>query len=245
MAGRLSGKRAIITGAASGIGAAAARIFASEGARVLAVDLPGKPPAARDNVIPIEADIASVDAPMRIIASAREALGGVDVLFNNAGIGASRPIAEMSDADWDRVFGVNIRGMFRLTREAIPDLKQSNAGRIINTASVMAEGTDYGLGAYCASKAGVAGFTRTLALELGRDGVTANYILPGAIRTGMTAPLWDARPDVAEVWAKKSVLKRLGAPEDIARVAAFLASDEASFVTGQGISVDGGMRLRI
>lgn len=245
MAGRLAGKRAIVTGAASGIGAASAALFAAEGALVLAVDRPGKPPQAGGGVHAFEADLAADDAPPRIMAEARAKLGGLDILFNNAGVANARPVAEMTDEEWDYVFAVNVRAVFRLTREAIPDLRQSEAGRIISTASVMAEGTDFGLASYCASKAGVAGLTRTLALELGRDKITANYLLPGAIRTGMTSALWDARPDVAEIWAKKSVLKRLGAPEDLARVALFLASDDAAFVTGQGISVDGGMRLRI
>jgi len=109
----------------------------------------------------------------------------------------------------------------------------------------MAEGTDLGLSAYCASKAGVAGLTRTLALELGRDGITANYLLPGAIETGMTGPLWQARPDVAEIWAKKSPLRRHGQPIDLARAALFLASDEAAFITGHGLNVDGGLMLRV
>jgi 3-oxoacyl-[acyl-carrier protein] reductase len=109
----------------------------------------------------------------------------------------------------------------------------------------MAEGTDFGLSAYCASKAGVAGLTRTLALELVRFGVTANFIEPGAIATGMTSQLWDARPDIAEIWAKKSALRRLGQPIDIARGALFLASDEGGFVTGHGLVVDGGLMLRV
>ena len=137
------------------------------------------------------------------------------------------------------------RQRFRLCRQAIPLLVKSPAGRIISTASVMAEGTDYGLAAYCASKAGVGGLTRSLALELGKHGVTANYLMPGAIRTGMTGPLWDQRPDVAEIWAKKSVLRRLGEPMDLAKAALFLASDDAGFVTGQGLAVDGGLTLRV
>jgi len=109
----------------------------------------------------------------------------------------------------------------------------------------MAEGTDLGLAAYCASKAGVAGLTRTLALELGKFGITANYLLPGAIRTGMTTPLWDARPDIADIWARKSPMRRLGEPLDLARGALFLASDDGGFVTGHGLHVDGGLMLRV
>jgi NAD(P)-dependent dehydrogenase (short-subunit alcohol dehydrogenase family) len=242
---RLHERTAIVTGAASGIGQASAALFAQEGAKVIAVDRPGAfkaaPPAG---VTHFEADVAADDAPDRIIAAAL-ALGPLDILFNNAGVSNNALAANMSDEDWDRVFAVNIRAVFRLCRAAIPHLVKSPAGRIISTASVMAEGTDYGLAAYCAAKAGVAGLTRTLALELGKHGVTANYLMPGAIRTGMTSPLWNQRPEVADIWAKKAVLRRLGEPIDLARAALFLASDDAGFVTGQGLAVDGGLTLRV
>lgn len=246
MAGRLTSRSAIVTGGASGIGQASAALFASEGARVLAVDLPGKfSDAAPEGVTHFEVDISEDEAPARAIAAAVDAFGGLDILFNNAGISSSALTQEMTDSQFDRTIEVNLRAVFRLSRAAIPHLVKSPAGRIINTASVMAEGTGYGLAAYCASKAGVAGLTRTLALELGKYGITANYLLPGAIRTGMTGALWDARPDVAEIWAKKSVLRRLGAPIDLARAALFLASEDGGFVTGQGLAVDGGLTLRV
>ena len=139
---------------------------------------------------------------------------------------------------------MNLRAVFRLSRQAIPHIIKSPAGRIISTASVMANGTDYGLSAYCASKAGVVGLMRTLALELGKFGVTANAVLPGAIATGMTAASF-ANQDIAAIWARKSVLRRLGQPIDVARVALFLASDDAAFVTVQAIAADGGLTLRI
>jgi 3-oxoacyl-[acyl-carrier protein] reductase len=158
-------------------------------------------------------------------------------------VSASVLASEMTDEAWDRIQAVNIRAVFRLCREAAPSLIQSKAGRIINTASVMANQTDYGLSAYCASKAGVVGLTHTLALELGKYAVTANAILPGAIRTGMTK-VGFSDPTIAGIWAKKSVLRRLGEPIDVARVALFLASDDAAFVTGQAIAADGGLTLR-
>jgi 3-oxoacyl-[acyl-carrier protein] reductase len=165
--------------------------------------------------------------------------------MNNAGISGSWLVEAMTDEQWDRVVAVNLTAQFKLCRAAIPHLKESNAGRIVNVASVMAEGTDYGLAAYCASKAGVAGLTRTLALELGKFGITANYLEPGAIETGMTRPLWDARTDVKDIWAKKAALRRVGQPIDLARGALFLASEDAGFVTGHGLVVDGGLMLRV
>jgi NAD(P)-dependent dehydrogenase (short-subunit alcohol dehydrogenase family) len=242
---RLAGRRAIVTGAASGIGRASAELFAAEGAEVLAVDRPGADLAFESNhVVGLEADVTGDGAPDDIVAAAVARLGGLDILFNNAGVATSALAGQMSDEAWDHVQDVNLRAVFRLTRAAIPYLVDSAAGRIINTASVMAEGTDYGLAAYCASKAGVLGLTRTLALELGRHGVTANALLPGAIRTAMTRESF-AQPEVAEVWARKSVLRRLGEPLDVAKVALFLASDDAGFVTGQTLAADGGLTLRI
>lgn len=248
MTKRLAGRRAIITGAASGIGLATAQLFAREGAQVLAVDLPGErlETACRgETIITLGQSVSEPAAPEAIAAAAVAHLGGVDILFNNAGIATNQLIEKMDDAAWDQVLDVNLRAVFRVTRAVIPLLKQSFAGRIITTASVMAEGSGAGLGAYSASKSAVLGLTRALAIELGKYGVTANAILPGAIRTGMTQGLWETRPDIADLWAQKAVLRRLGEPDDIAKIALFLASDEAGFLTGQGLTVDGGLSLRV
>jgi 3-oxoacyl-[acyl-carrier protein] reductase len=246
---RLRDRIAIVTGAASGIGAATARAFAHEGALVLAVDLPDKGLGAAHHEDPrvavLEKSVADPDAADIIVAECRRRFGGLDILMNNAGVAVNALAEAMPLEAWERTLAVNLTAPFLLCQKAIPSLKDSKAGRIINVASVMADGTDYGLAAYCASKAGVAGLTRTLALELGKYGVTANYLLPGAIRTGMTAALWDAQPHIAGIWAKKSALRRLGAPVDLARAALFLASDEGGFVTGQGLAVDGGLTLRV
>lgn len=244
---RLDGRTAIVTGAASGIGHATAQLFAREGARVLAVDLPGRGlddvHAGHQNIATLEQDVAAADAAPRIIGAALERFGGLDILMNNAGIGLNALAEVMTTEQWDRTLAVNLRAPFLLCREAIPHLKRSPAGRIINVASVMAEFTDYGLSDYCASKAGLAGMTRTLALELGKFGITANYLMPGAIRTGMTRRSF-ANEEIAAVWAKKAALRRLGEPIDLARAALFLASEDGGFVTGQGLAVDGGLTLR-
>ncbi|QQS12424.1 MAG: SDR family oxidoreductase [Rhodospirillales bacterium] len=249
--GRLKDKVAIVTGGASGIGAASCRLFAEEGARVLAVDRPESAIATAhagiDAIAALGVDITGDDAPKRILDAAVERFGGVDILFNNAGVSGRAFAEEMTDEHWDRVMGVNVRAMFRICREAIPHLRRAaerkGRARIINTASVMAFDTDYGLSAYCASKAGVAGLTHTLALELGKFRITANYVLPGAIYTGMTKSGFDD-PEIAAIWAKKAALRRLGQPIDIARGALLLASDEADFITGHGLVVDGGLTLR-
>ncbi len=244
---RLRNRVAVITGAASGIGRASAELFASEGAKVLAVDLPGRDLAeahgAGDNIATLEQDVAERGAPGRIIAAAIERFGQLDILFNNAGVARNELAESQSEANWELTLSVNLKAQFLLAQAAIPHLREAPAGRIINTASVMARQTDYGLAAYCASKAGVAGLTRTLALELGKYGITANYIEPGAIFTGMTRENFDDE-QIADVWAKKAALRRLGQPIDIARAALFLASEDGGFVSGHGLVVDGGLTLR-
>lgn len=248
---RLQGKHAIITGAASGIGAESARLFASEGASVLAVD---RSEAALQEVHGgnkaircLGQDLAANEAPKRVVEAALAAFGGIDILFNNAGVSHRDLAEETSDEDWDRVFAVNVRAMFRLCRQAIPVLREAAAksgrARIINTASVMAFDTDIGLAAYTASKHAVAGLTKTLALELGKFAITANYVLPGAIYTGMTKRNFD-QENIRKVWEKKAALRRLGQPIDIARAALLLASPEADFITGHGLVADGGLTLR-
>jgi len=242
---RLKDRTAIVTGAASGIGRASAELFASEGANVLAVDRPGASlDFESDAIAGFERDLGEDGAPRDIVEAALARFGRLDIVFNNAGVPSVVNAAHMSDEEWDRVQAINLRAVFRLTREAIPSLTASPHGRVISTSSVMALGTNWGHAAYSASKAGLLGLTRNLALELGKQGVTVNAVLPGAIWTGMTdASFKDDRS--AEAWAKKAVLKRLGKPIDIARVALFLASDDGGFVTGQAIAADGGIMLRI
>lgn len=249
---RLIGRTAIVAGAASGIGAAITTLFAHEGATVIAVDRPDSPIGTlyRDQtrIVALACDVTDDVAPAAAVERALQSGGGVDILVNNAGVSDFSPGDAVLDATWDRVFAVNTRAVFRFCRAAVPALKEQAAAagraRIINVASALAERADFGQTAYSASKHAVAGLTKTLALELGRFGVTANYLMPGAILTGMTHHIF-ADGEVRGAWEMRTALRRLGTPEDMARAALLLASDEADFITGHGLVADGGLTLRL
>ena len=245
---RLDGRVAIITGAASGMGAATTKLFVSEGGRVFAVDRPGTPLGkvheGLADVICLEKDITDDDAPEAIIGGCVEALGQVDILVNNAGVGYNA-LAEVTPIEeWDRVLNVNLRSMFLLCKRVIPEMRERGYGRIVNISSVAALRPDYGLVAYDAAKAGVLGLTRTLALELGKFGITVNAIQPGPIYTGMTRQNFD-QEYIRQHWERKTAVRRLGQAEDIANGVLFLADEASSFVTGHALVVDGGQTLRM
>jgi len=239
----LDSKITIVTGAASGIGRAVTRLFADEGAQVLAVDLPGK--ALKDQfddaerVRCVELDITSDDAPARIIDAARDGFGGLDILVNNAGICIGADFEATTDEIWNRIMAVNVTAMFRLCREAVPLLKTRGSGRIINVGSIMSDMAGPGLAAYGTSKHAVAGLTKAMAVDLGKYRITVNYLQPGSIVTALSEPFLDD-PDFRAYWEKKAPIGRLGEPEDVAAAALFLASDAAGFVSGTGLNVDGG-----
>jgi NAD(P)-dependent dehydrogenase (short-subunit alcohol dehydrogenase family) len=244
---RLQGKAAIITGASSGIGEAMARLFAREGANVLAVARSEEPlqrmHAEDQRIHALVQDVALDAAADTIVGQCVRLFGGLDIVVNNAAYEAVAMTERMTDDMWDQTMAVNLRAAFRLCRSAIPELKKRPHGRIINIASLMTERADYGFAAYAASKAGLAGLTRTLAVELGKYGATANYILPGAVLTPMSARALDT-PAIRDALFAKTPLRRFGEPIEIANGALFLASDESSFVTGAGLVMDGGMSLR-
>lgn len=231
MSGRLAGRAALVTGAGSGIGRATAARLARDGARVFTTDLKGE--------VALHQDVLAPGAAERIVTAALGELGRLDILVPCAGVSAFHPIEGHDDGDWDRTLGVNLTAVFRLVRAALEPLKASGRGRIVTIGSVMSSFGAAGLVAYAASKHGVLGLTRALAAELGPFAITVNCVQPGAIDTPMTEPAFSQMPEYAEFWRKKSALGRLGTPEDIADVIAFLASDDARFVSGHGMLIDG------
>lgn len=247
--GRLENKVAIVTGAADGMGEAEVKLFVEEGAKVLAVDvneakLNAAHNGAGDGVKLLALDITKESAAADIVGACVSAFGGVDILVNNAGVVDYENVEVMRADNWRRTMDVNLDAMFFLCQKAIPEMKKRGGGRIVNIASINAVVTAPGLGAYAASKHGVAGLTKTLAVELGPDNITANYINPGAILTGMTRPLMDD-PDTRALFESFSVLPQMGMPEDIAKGALFLASDDAAFITGHGLTIDGGFLAKV
>jgi 3-oxoacyl-[acyl-carrier protein] reductase len=236
----LAGRNAIVTGAASGIGAAVVARLLDDGCAVLAVDLVA---TGMMGTHTMGVDVTHPDAAGEIAHAAREALGGCDILINNAGVCPVGPFDEMDESGWDLAMGVNVTAVMRLTRACLTMLKTSKAGRVINTGSILSRYGDAGLAAYATSKHAVLGLTRALAMELGPQGITVNCVQPGAIETGMTKPMFTERPEAKDYYAGRSALGRVGQPEDIADVMAFLATDDARFITGQGIMVDGGVMV--
>lgn len=235
------GLTAIVTGAASGIGKATAQRLLEEGAFVLCVDQHANEDLSHEHAVSIVIDVADNNAAEIITTSAIEHFGAIDFLINNAGMVGGSSIETMDILVWDRVMTVNLHAVFKLCKAAIPVMKASQRGRIINIGSVMSTLAGSAMGAYTSSKHAIAGLTKTLALELGEYGMTANYIQPGAIITGITQPVIDSDPNFSEFWINKSPLKRLGRPEDIANAINFLLSEDASFITGHGLVVDGGV----
>lgn len=253
MAGRLMGKVAIVTGAASGIGRATAELFVAEGARVTAVDLDeraGSELAARhgDQMRYVRADVASGEDVQRFVNATANVFGGVDVLFNNAGIAVFKPVDETSEEEWDRVIAVNLRACFLGIKYVTPRMRDRGGGSIINTASVHGFATAPAVGAYGASKHGVIGLTKNAALDLAKYRIRVNAVCPGAIDTPLMRSNLRAVGDEDEQFRNISAAEpigRVGRPEEIAQAALWLASDDSSFATGAPFLVDGGLVARL
>jgi 3-oxoacyl-[acyl-carrier protein] reductase len=243
----VAGKTAIVTGAATGIGAATATLLAARGARVLAAGL--QPEALRETVaaieaaggeaLAIEADVSDPEQIEAVAARAEEAFGGTDILVNNAAIYPLGPWYEADAAEWDAVFATNVRGAFLLARAVRPQMLARGGGSIVNVASVTFYWGEAGLLSYVASKGAVIGFTRSLAREAGPEGIRVNAVAPGAFPTAATAIHADQEALWEGVLAAQSI-KRRGEVEDVARAIAFFAGDDSSFVSGQTLLVDGG-----
>jgi 3-oxoacyl-[acyl-carrier protein] reductase len=253
--GRFDGRVAVVTGAARGIGFGTAKRFAEEGASVAILDLEESAAAESAAQLPLVegarsvgigadvSDTASVDAAVQRVV---DELGGIHILVNNAGITRDNLLFKMTDDDWDLVMNVHLRGAFLMTRAAQKHFVAQKYGKIVNLSSVSALG-NRGQANYSAAKMGIQGFTRTLGIELGPFGVNANAIAPGFIATDMTdataARVGMPVEEFRAAAAAANPVRRVGYPEDIAAAAAFLCSDEASYITGQTLYVDGGAKL--
>jgi 3-oxoacyl-[acyl-carrier protein] reductase len=248
MTQRLAGKSAFVTGAGQGIGRAVALTLAREGADVAIGDINAETAgqvveeirAAGRRSEALIGDISKAEEAEAAVKGAAESLGKLDILVNNAGITRDGLALRMSEADWDRVISINLKGTFLCSKAAARLMSRQRGGRIINVSSVIGLRGNAGQANYAASKAGVIGLTKSFAREFASRGITVNAVAPGFIKTAMTDVLSDAVK--AQILAQIP-LGSLGSPEDVAEVIAFLASDAAGYVTGQVIAIDGGMAM--
>ena len=246
---RFTDRTIIVTGSSSGIGEGIARRFAEEGANVVlnarSRDDLEKVAADLDDerTLIVDGDVSNADFAKDIVAKTVERFGGLDCLVNNAGTATAGPLAETSDEDIDKVIDINVKGVLYLCRAAIPHLAKSDApggGSIINTSSVSGTGGDWTMPIYNASKGAVTNLTRGLALQLGAQGIRVNAVCPSLTRTEMSEGIRE-NEQLLDTFIRRIPLGRPGEPEDVAAVVAFLASEDARFVTGANIPVDGGV----
>ena len=241
----LTGKTALVTGASGGIGRSIAERLHARGA---VVGISGTRQAVLDEIAAglgervhvLPCDLTDLDAVDGLIGRADEAMGQVDILVNNAGITRDNIFMRMKDEEWDQVIQVNLTAMFRLTRAAVGGMMRRRSGRIVSITSVVGAIGNPGQGNYCASKAGMVGMTKSLAFEVASRGITVNCVAPGFISTAMTDALNDKQRDAI---LSRVPAKRLGAPDEVANAVVYLASDEAAYMTGQTLHVNGGMAM--
>ena len=244
--GRFEGRVAVVTGGASGIGAAAARRFHAEGASVLLADLNAEAGEALAAELDDgrarfrRVDVAAWPEVDALVADAVQAFGGLDILFNNAGIGSFATAADLAVEDWRRVIDVDLSSVFYGCKAAIPALRARGGGAIINTASISGLAGDFSFAAYNAAKAGVINLTRSVAIDHARENIRVNAVCPGPVDTPIIAGINDLQ-GVREAWDARVPMGRFARPEEIAAVVAFLASDDASYMTGSILAVDGGV----
>ena len=243
----LENKTAIITGATRGIGRGIAIMFAKQGANVAftysssvnaAVELENELKYLGVNAKGYQSNAAEFDAAQELAKNVLEEFGAIDVLINNAGITKDNLLMRISEDDFDKVIEINLKSVFNLTKAVIRPMMKQRKGSIINMSSVVGLKGNAGQSSYAASKAGIIGFSKSVALELGSRNIRSNVIAPGFIETEMTAKLDEA---IVQNWRDNIPLKRGGSPDDIANACVFLASDMSAYITGQTLSVDGGM----
>lgn len=245
MSERFSGKVAVVTGGASGIGAATTRRLVSEGASVVLGDL--HEPAAvalaqelGDAVLAVGIDVTDLGAVEGMMTQAVNEFGQLDIVFNNAGISSFGRVDEIDVEEWHRVIDVDLNAVFYGCRAALPHLRANGGGAIVNTASISGMVGDWGLPAYNAAKGAVMNLTRALAADHARDGIRVNAVCPGGVETAMTDSLVQSRR-AQEQYERLIPMARMGQADEIASAVAFLASDDASYITGHGLVVDGGV----
>ena len=246
--GGLHGRVAIVTGGTRGIGRAVARALAADGAAVVLTGRdPGRVEAAAQELLAagrealgLTLDLGQGDAVQRVVAATQERFGRIDLLVNNAGITRDALLVRMKDADWDEVLGVNLRAAFQATRAVARVMMRQRSGRIVNISSASGAMGTAGQANYAAAKAGLIGLTKSTARELAHWGILVNAVAPGLVETDMTAAL---SAEVRDAYLGQIPLKRMGTPEEVAEVVRFLASDGASYITGQVIHVNGGLYM--
>lgn len=246
---QLSGKTAIVTGGSRGIGRAVALKLAELGANIV-VNYTSSPERADEVIkeiaskgvkaLAVKADVSNVNEVEHLINTAQENFSTLDILVNNAGITRDTLLMKMKEDDWDKVISINLKGTFNCTKGVIKKMMKQRSGKIVNIASVIGLSGNAGQSNYAASKAGIIGFTKSIAKEVGSRGINVNAVAPGFIQTDMTDVLSD---DIKNDLSKSIPLKKLGEPEDVANAVAFLCMDEAKYITGQVLNVDGGMAM--